>query len=93
MQDLGVCEDNICHDDDYNIPDVDKTFSNFEEFFGGDQDPIQAFLDENDFSCSFIEKDIPLEKSNNSDGRARKVWFDTLIYGKKCQLRNTVHSG
>ncbi|KAG5240427.1 zinc finger protein [Salix suchowensis] len=72
MQDLGVCEDNICHDDDYNIPDVDKTFSNFEEFFGGDQDPIQAFLDENDFSCSFIEKDIPLEKSNNSDGRARK---------------------
>eukprot|EP00258_Populus_trichocarpa_P046755 XP_024462774.1 putative zinc finger protein At1g68190 [Populus trichocarpa] len=72
MQDLGVCEDIICHDDDYIIPDVDKTFCNFEEFFGGDQDPIGAFLDENDFSCSFIEKDMPPEKSNNSDGRARK---------------------
>jgi hypothetical protein len=92
MQDLGGCEDIICHDDDYIIPDVDKTFCNFEEFFGGDQDPIGAFLDENDFSCSFIEKDMPPEKSNNSDGRARKVWFDTLIYEKKCQLPNTIRT-
>jgi len=74
MQDLGVCEDIIFHDD-FNIPDVDKRICNFEELFGGDLDPIGAFLDENDWPCSSVEKDMPLEKSNNRDGRARKVWF------------------
>ncbi|CAK7326652.1 unnamed protein product [Dovyalis caffra] len=72
MQDLGVCEDIICHDD-FKIPDVDKTFCNFEELFGGDQDPIGAYLDGNDSSCFYIEEDMAIEKSNNSNGRARKV--------------------
>ncbi|KAM2781328.1 hypothetical protein FF1_011119 [Malus domestica] len=41
MQDIGVCEELVCPDD-FNIPDVDMTFQNFEELFGGDQDPIRA---------------------------------------------------
>ncbi|RXH79261.1 hypothetical protein DVH24_040408 [Malus domestica] len=53
MQDIGVCEELVCPDD-FNIPDVDMTFQNFEELFGGDQDPIRAAVlhdkDEHDAS-------------------------------------------
>ncbi|XP_047321390.1 putative zinc finger protein At1g68190 [Impatiens glandulifera] len=34
MQDLGICEEVGCIDD-LNMPDVDLTFRNFEELFGG----------------------------------------------------------
>lgn len=37
MQDLGVCDEVQCLDD-VNIPDVDLTFRNFEELFGGEQE-------------------------------------------------------
>lgn len=72
MQDLGVCEDIICHDY-LNIPDVDTTFRNFEELFWGDQDQITALLDDNELSFSSVEKDTPLEKFNTSNARAREV--------------------
>lgn len=39
LQDIGVCEDAVCDDDEFNIPDIDLTFKNFEELFGADQDP------------------------------------------------------
>ncbi|KAF2310912.1 hypothetical protein GH714_018384 [Hevea brasiliensis] len=38
MQDLGVCEDIVSHDD-FNMPDLDITFRNFEELFGTEKDP------------------------------------------------------
>ncbi|KAF8080598.1 hypothetical protein N665_0933s0009 [Sinapis alba] len=40
LQDIGVCEDTVCDDDDFHIPDIDLTFRNFEELFGADPDPI-----------------------------------------------------
>ena len=40
IQDIGVCEDTICSDDDFQIPDIDLTFRNFEEQFGADPEPI-----------------------------------------------------
>ncbi|VVA94468.1 unnamed protein product [Arabis nemorensis] len=40
IQDIGVCEDTVCDDDDFHIPDIDLTFRNFEEIFGADTDPI-----------------------------------------------------
>ncbi|XP_054808554.1 putative zinc finger protein At1g68190 isoform X2 [Prosopis cineraria] len=63
IQDLGICEELICQDD-FNIPDVDLTFQNIEELFGGDQDPVRGLVGDNDMSCSSIEKDISLDKSD-----------------------------
>ncbi|KAK9934674.1 hypothetical protein M0R45_021810 [Rubus argutus] len=69
MQDLGVCEELVCRDD-FNIPDVDLTFRNFEEIFGGDQDPIRMLLDDKDVSYSSVERDMSLNKSDNCNSRA-----------------------
>lgn len=65
MQDLGVCEE-LVWQDDFNIPDVDLTFRNFEELFGSDQDPIRSLLDEKDMSYSSMEKDLSLDKLDNT---------------------------
>lgn len=67
MQDIGVCED-VMSNDDFDIPDVDLTFRNFEETFGGEQDNGRAQLaDKNDASSS--QKD----KSATNNTRAMKV--------------------
>ncbi|TKY50900.1 putative zinc finger protein [Spatholobus suberectus] len=63
IQDLGICEEFVCQDD-FNIPDVDLTFQNFEELFGGDQDPIRVLLDDQDVFCSSLEKDKSVDKSD-----------------------------
>ncbi|RDX82249.1 putative zinc finger protein, partial [Mucuna pruriens] len=63
IQDLGICEELVCQDD-FNIPDVDLTFQNYEELFGGDQDPIRILLDDQDVSCSSLEKDKSVDKSD-----------------------------
>lgn len=68
MQDLGVCEELVCHDE-FNIPDVDLTFRNFEEIFG-DQDPIRMLVDDKDVSYSSVERDMSLNKSDNCNSRA-----------------------
>ncbi|RZB89317.1 putative zinc finger protein isoform C [Glycine soja] len=62
IQDLGICKELVCQDD-FNIPDVDLTFQNYEELFGGDQDPIRILLDDQDVSCSSLEKDKSVDKS------------------------------
>lgn len=69
MQDLGVCEELVCRDD-FNIPDVDLTFRNFEEIFGGDQDPIRMLLDDKDVSYSSVARGMSLNKSDNCNSRA-----------------------
>ncbi|KAB2621130.1 zinc finger protein [Pyrus ussuriensis x Pyrus communis] len=70
MQDIGVCEELVCPDD-FNIPDVDMTFQNFEELFGGDQDPIRAaVLHDKDVSYSLVEKGISIDKSDNGNASA-----------------------
>ncbi|XP_050372851.1 putative zinc finger protein At1g68190 [Argentina anserina] len=66
MQDLGVCEELVCHDD-FNIPDVDLTFPNFEELFGGDQDPTRVLHDHKDVSYSSVERDMSVNKSDDSN--------------------------
>lgn len=76
MQDLGVCEELVCHDD-FNIPDVDLTFRNFEELFGGDQDPTRLLLDDKDVSYSSMERDMSLDKSDDCNSRAMVVWIRT----------------
>ncbi|KAI9169119.1 hypothetical protein LWI28_007237 [Acer negundo] len=73
MQDLGVCEDTVSNDD-FDIPDVDLTFRNFEELFGGDQDPGRAKLGDKYASCS-SEKDLSLDKSFISNARAMQDAF------------------
>ncbi|GFZ00262.1 B-box zinc finger family protein [Actinidia rufa] len=59
MQDLGICEELACIDD-FNIPEVDLTFQNFEELFGCDQDLTRALPDDKDMRCSSVGKDTSL---------------------------------
>ncbi|KAK3189373.1 hypothetical protein Dsin_028934 [Dipteronia sinensis] len=73
MQDLGVCEDTVSNDD-FDIPDVDLTFRNFEDLFGGDQDPSRAKLGDKYASCS-SEKDLSLDKSFKTNARAMQDAF------------------
>ena len=77
MQDLGVCEE-LISEDDFNIPDVDLTFRNFEELF--DQDPIRALLDDKEVSFSSMEKDLSLDKLDNPHSRAMEVRILTSIF-------------
>ncbi|KAL9453316.1 hypothetical protein AB3S75_009007 [Citrus x aurantiifolia] len=67
LQDLGVCEDSVCNDD-FDIPDVDLTFRNFEELFGGNQDPVRAQLDDK-YLWRSLEKDLSLEKPDDINTR------------------------
>ncbi|CAA0839828.1 Putative zinc finger protein [Striga hermonthica] len=55
MQELGVYGEVTCFDAS-DIPDVDLTFRNFEEFFGNEHDLCICDDDEN-MSCSFGELD------------------------------------
>ncbi|WRX15202.1 CCT domain - like 3 [Theobroma cacao] len=68
MQDLGVCEDIFCQDD-FNMPDIELTFPNFEDLFGADQDPIRALLGNKDVCCSSVDKDMSFNKSDIVNAR------------------------
>lgn len=72
IQDLGICEE-LVRLDDFNIPDVDLTFQNFDELFGGDQDPIRILFDDQDVSCSSLEKDKSVGKSDIDNLSAMEV--------------------
>ncbi|KAF3526738.1 hypothetical protein F2Q69_00051020, partial [Brassica cretica] len=77
LQDIGVCEDTICDDHDFHIPDIDLTFRNFEELFGADYDLVaddnilfkgtSAHCEVNTFSSPFNNSIItPKEASSSS---------------------------
>lgn len=78
IQDLGICEELVCQDD-FNIPDVDLTFQNFEELFGGDQDPIRVMHGDEDVSFSSLEKDMSVDKSDIFNTSAMEVWISSII--------------
>ena len=83
MQDLGVCEELVCQDD-FNIPDVDLTFRNFEELFGGDKDPMRSLLDDKDLlSFSSMDKDLSLDKLDGIHSRVIEVGNKTSLYFSK----------
>ncbi|XP_031251821.1 zinc finger protein CONSTANS-LIKE 9 [Pistacia vera] len=67
MQDLGVCEDISCNGE-IDIPDVDVTFPNFEDLFGGDQDATRAKIDDKYVSCIF-GKNPSIHKSDKGNAR------------------------
>ncbi|XVE75253.1 hypothetical protein DITRI_Ditri12bG0080600 [Diplodiscus trichospermus] len=81
MQDLGVCED-VFDQDNFNMPDIDLTFRNFEDLFGGDQDPIRALLADKYVSCSSVEKDMSFNKSDNCNATPMEG-----IIGSPCAAR------
>ena len=72
MQDLGVCDELGCSDD-FTMPDVDSTFKNIEELFGGEQELARALLDDNYTTCSSVEKDMSINKSDNGYERSVEV--------------------
>lgn len=55
LQDLGMCQELVSLDD-FNMPDVDLTFRNFEDLLTGDPDLTQALLEDNDPMSSNIDK-------------------------------------
>ncbi|CAN6802980.1 unnamed protein product [Brassica oleracea] len=60
LQDIGVCEDTACDDDDFHIPDIDLTFQNFEELFGADPEPTTD-------NYKLCENQNPAEDQNRDD--------------------------
>ncbi|OAP15570.1 BBX27 [Arabidopsis thaliana] len=64
IQDIGVCEDTICSDDDFQIPDIDLTFRNFEEQFGADPEPIAD--SNNVFFVSSLDKSHEMKTFSSS---------------------------
>ncbi|XP_057963238.1 putative zinc finger protein At1g68190 isoform X2 [Malania oleifera] len=75
LQDLGVCEEVDVYDD-FNMPDVDITFRNFEELFGGDQDPTRMSIEDKYVVSSSMEKDASFDMSENF---YTKVMEDTSV--------------
>ncbi|OVA14244.1 zinc finger protein [Macleaya cordata] len=76
MQDLGICKeiDSCPSDDGLSIPDVDLTFRNYEDLFGGgDQEQTRFLFDEMGVACSSTEKDVSLDKSDNGYPRTDEV--------------------
>ncbi|XP_058091773.1 LOW QUALITY PROTEIN: putative zinc finger protein At1g68190 [Magnolia sinica] len=69
LHDLGVCEDNDCYDG-VNVPDIDLTFRNYEELFGGDQEQNRSLFDDIDVACASMEKGISLGKSDSGYPRS-----------------------
>lgn len=68
MQDLGICEEFDCFDD-FNIPDVDLTFRNYEELFGVDHIVTRALLDDKDFTFSSTS----IDRSDDGSPRPSEV--------------------
>lgn len=57
MQDLGVCEE-LGYLDELSMPDIDLTFQNFEELFGGsEQEPTKALPNDISMACAIVEED------------------------------------
>lgn len=54
------------------MPDVDLTFQNFEELFGEEQDLNNTLLEE-DMTCSSMENDSSIDRSDYSFVKRVKV--------------------
>ncbi|MBA0746575.1 hypothetical protein Gogos_009081 [Gossypium gossypioides] len=76
MQDLGVCEDTFCQDD-FNMPDIDLSFRNFEDLFGVDQHPTRGPLASKDVPSSSMEKEA-FNNSNNVNAISMEVGNDGM---------------
>lgn len=70
MQDLGICEEVGCIDDDLKMPDVDLTFRNFEELFGGGGHDLkeESLVEEKDMKSS-----TPAAYDNETMGHSRVI--------------------
>lgn len=64
LQDLGAYAELECFDNS-NMPDVDLTFQNFEDLFGEEQDLNNKLLEE-DMTCSSMENDSSIDRSDYS---------------------------
>ncbi|KAF5751885.1 putative zinc finger protein [Tripterygium wilfordii] len=90
MEDLEFCEE--VFRDDFNMPDVDLTFQNYEELFGGDMDPFRTKVDEKDVSFSLAEEDKSLIKSSNADTRQPESTFIYKEISTSDQVSNALGS-
>ncbi|GER32802.1 B-box zinc finger family protein [Striga asiatica] len=88
MQELGVYEEVKCFDAS-DIPDVDLTFRNFEEFFGNEHD--LCIGDDENMSCSFGELDTGcLSKIEEIAGSSSPVNLNLDVVDNKIDTSNQV---
>ncbi|KAH9609047.1 hypothetical protein KSS87_007661 [Heliosperma pusillum] len=78
IQDLGVCEE-AGYSDVFNIPDVDVTFRNFEDFFSGDIGLTESLLGD-DLTWAEIEKATKQEVSASSSAYVNERANPTYHY-------------
>lgn len=73
MQDLGVCEE-LGYFDEQSMPDIDLTFRNFEELFGGgEQEPTKALGNDLSQRCTTLEKDISSDNQEHEYASGMEV--------------------
>nr|QTY32144.1 BBX transcription factor [Oxybasis rubra] len=90
LQDLGMCQELGCNDD-FNMPDVDVKFRNFEELLTGDPELTRALLEDDDPMSSDIEKaSIKIEKSLIETTQEENP-SDHVTYGLSRNVENSPH--
>lgn len=72
MEDIGNCEEPI-FEDNFDIPDMDLTFRNFEETFESEENPNKTQSDYVNASCSSLEKNLCIDKPDNHFTRITEV--------------------
>lgn len=87
MQDLGVCEE-LGYLDELSMPDIDLTFRNIEEFFGGgEQEPTQALVNDLSKRCPTVEKDRSSDKLEHDYASGMEEPSSDLLEQESMQLK------
>ncbi|XP_057844712.1 zinc finger protein CONSTANS-LIKE 10 [Cryptomeria japonica] len=71
MQDLGIYDDDECCDA-FHVCDVDLTFENYEDIFGGPQGKGTSMFEDGDTACSSMDKDISIAHSSGCNESSHK---------------------
>eukprot|EP01018_Ginkgo_biloba_P008045 Gb_28222 [translate_table: standard] len=72
MQDLGICEDDD-HCEGFHMLDVDLTFENYEDIFGGPQGESTLMFEDVEAACSSMDKDVSITYSSAQKENALKI--------------------
>ncbi|KAH9306384.1 hypothetical protein KI387_010788, partial [Taxus chinensis] len=72
MQDLGLCDaDERC--DPFHMSDIDLTFENYEDIFGGPQGEGTSIFEDVEAACSSMDKDVSFADSSGCNESSRKL--------------------
>eukprot|EP01018_Ginkgo_biloba_P008044 Gb_28233 [translate_table: standard] len=72
MQDLVICEDDN-HCDGFHMPDVDLTFENYEDIFGGPRGESTSMFEDVEAACSSMDTDVSITDLSAQKENALKI--------------------